>query len=519
MVGAVSELSLRRRTALLFLVAGLVIGTLALLMALSLARLDMATKERVDRLGPALLESEVLARSYSDQEAGLRGYLVAGRDDFLEPYVAGRAAERRSLSRLRTLLAGRPDLLARVAAVRDEARAWHDTVAQPAITRTRRDGASAMSVADVEVGKVRFERVRDRLAELQAPLRTAQEEAGASLTAYQDRLAGILVAGLLGLVVVAVIAWQALRRWVVEPLRDLGSEVDRVETGDLSRQMSVAAAPKEIMELTSQVERMRVRILHEYALAEDARAEAMAARSQLEVQAEDLRRSNAELEQFAHVVSHDLQEPLHSLAGFLELLSEESGASLDDTGQLYLQRAQSGVDRVRQLLRDLLEYARVTTHGQPFGQVDMQRVVDEVLAELDDELHETGAVVTATDLPTVKGDAFQLTQLMRNLLENAIKFRSESPPSVVVTADRGEGEWLFSVGDNGIGIDPRYAIHVFTIFQRLHGRDEFAGTGVGLAISKKIVERHQGRIWVESKPEGGATFFFTLADTLAVVHS
>jgi signal transduction histidine kinase len=236
-------------------------------------------------------------------------------------------------------------------------------------------------------------------------------------------------------------------------------------------------------------------------------------------QAMELERSNAELEQFAHVVSHDLQEPLHTLSGFLELLSEQHVKVLDEDGQLYVERAMAGADRMRQLVRDLLEYARVSTSVQPFGTVDMQAAVDGVLADLHDEIETVGATVTAEDLPTVQGDRFQLPQLVHNLIENALKFRSDAAPTVVVTCEREDDEWLFAVGDNGIGIDARYGIHIFTIFQRLHGRDDYAGTGVGLAISKKIVERHGGRIWVDSNPGAGATFFFTLPARVAAVHS
>ncbi len=236
-------------------------------------------------------------------------------------------------------------------------------------------------------------------------------------------------------------------------------------------------------------------------------------------QAMELERSNAELEQFAHVVSHDLQEPLHTLSGFLELLSEQHAEHLDDDGRLYVQRAMAGADRMRHLVRDLLEYARVSTSAQPFGTVDMQAAVDGVLADLHDEIEAAGATVTAHDLPTVQGDRFQLPQLVHNLIDNALKFRSEGAPTISVTCERQDDEWLFAVQDNGIGIDARYGIHVFTIFQRLHGRDDYAGTGVGLAISKKIVERHGGRIWVDSTPGAGATFFFTLPARMAVVHS
>jgi hypothetical protein len=237
-------------------------------------------------------------------------------------------------------------------------------------------------------------------------------------------------------------------------------------------------------------------------------------------QAMELERSNAELEQFAHVVSHDLQEPLHTLSGFLELLSDQYADGLDEDGQLYVQRAMSGADRMRTLVRDLLEYARVSTSAQAFGTIDMQAAVDRVLADLHDEIEAADATVTAKGLPTLQGDPFQLPQLLHNLIENALKFRTEGKAATVtITCEPDEDGWLFAVGDNGIGIDARYGIHIFTIFQRLHGRDEYPGTGVGLAISKKIVERHGGRIWVDSTPGEGATFYFTLPARPAVVHS
>jgi signal transduction histidine kinase len=243
------------------------------------------------------------------------------------------------------------------------------------------------------------------------------------------------------------------------------------------------------------------------------------AQEALAQQAMELERSNAELEQFAHVVSHDLQEPLHTLSGFLELLHDEHASKLDDEGRLYIQRAMSGADRMRQLVRDLLEYARVSTRSQPFGSVDMQRVVEGVLDDLEDTLQATGATVKAEGLPKVRGDQFQLARVMHNLIDNALKFRSDKPPSIVIAAERRDDQWLFTVRDNGIGIDPKYGIHIFTIFQRLHGRDEYEGTGVGLGIARKIVERHEGRIWVDSALGEGATFCFTLPIRPAVVHS
>jgi signal transduction histidine kinase len=236
-------------------------------------------------------------------------------------------------------------------------------------------------------------------------------------------------------------------------------------------------------------------------------------------QAVELERSNAELEQFAHVVSHDLQEPLHTLSGFLELLAEEHLGSLDGDGRMYVERAMAGTERMRQLVRDLLAYARVNTREEPFEDVAMGEIVDNALADLHDRLDEVGYAVTVGELPVVRGDRFQLAQLVTNLTENALKFRGDRPGVLTISANHQDDDWLFAFRDNGIGVDSRYAIHVFTIFQRLHGRDEVAGTGVGLAICKKIVERHQGRIWLESEPGQGSTVFFTIPVRPLVIHS
>jgi hypothetical protein len=246
------------------------------------------------------------------------------------------------------------------------------------------------------------------------------------------------------------------------------------------------------------------------ALLEERLSERDRAQHALAAQATELQRSNAELEQFAHVVSHDLQEPLHTLTGFLELLADEHLDALDDEGKLYVEKARGGAERMRQLVRDLLEYARVSTRAEPFERVDCDDALGRALDRLAPVLAAAGAEVEADSLPTVHGDVFQLAQVFENLIGNAVKFRGEAPPEIRVTAEQRDGDWLFAVRDNGIGIDARYGIHIFTIFQRLHSRDEYGGTGIGLAISKKIVERHGGRIWVDSEMGKGSTFCFTL---------
>jgi PAS domain S-box-containing protein len=226
--------------------------------------------------------------------------------------------------------------------------------------------------------------------------------------------------------------------------------------------------------------------------------------------AQELARSNEELQQFAYVVSHDLQEPLRMVTGYCRLLKRRYQGQLDADADEFLHFAMDGAERMRQLLDDLLEFSRVGTHGKPLRSTDCSVVLGQALANLKMTLEESGALLTQEPLPTVLGDATQLSQLFQNLIANAVKFRGPESPRIHVSA-RAEGEgWVLAVRDNGIGIDPADAGRLFVIFQRLHTRQEYPGTGVGLAICKKIVERHGGRIWVESQPGRGSVFAFTL---------
>jgi PAS domain S-box-containing protein len=227
---------------------------------------------------------------------------------------------------------------------------------------------------------------------------------------------------------------------------------------------------------------------------------------------QELARSNAELEQFAYVASHDLQEPLRTLASYAKLLSRRYSGQLDDRADRFIQYIVEEALRMQALINDLLKYSRVGRQAQNFAPCDARAVFDIVVSRLQDAIATSGATVTCGDLPTVMADERQLVQLFQNLIGNAIKYRSQEPPVVQVAAVRQEGEWLFWVRDNGIGIDPKYAERIFVIFQRLHTHEEYSGTGIGLAIAAKIVERHGGRIWVESELGQGATFYFTLRD-------
>jgi light-regulated signal transduction histidine kinase (bacteriophytochrome) len=223
-----------------------------------------------------------------------------------------------------------------------------------------------------------------------------------------------------------------------------------------------------------------------------------------------LERSNADLEQFAYIVSHDLQAPLTVIGGFAELLGRRYRGQLDDQAEEFLTQIQEGARRQQHLIHDLLEYSRVTTRAKEFEPVDCNQLVDQVISDLSLLIEEKGAMVTHEPLPRVMADASQLGRVFQNLIGNALKFCREGTPQVQVGAEPGNREWRFGVRDNGIGIAARDGERIFKMFERLHDRSEYPGTGLGLAICQKIVERHGGRIWVESEPEGGSTFWFTL---------
>jgi signal transduction histidine kinase len=278
--------------------------------------------------------------------------------------------------------------------------------------------------------------------------------------------------------------------------------LDRVSKGDLAARISGVSEVELLESLKNVTNHMIDSVSRE--ITERQRAE-----KELKETLGELARSNAELEQFAYVASHDLQEPLRMVSSYVQLLARRYKSKLDKDADEFIGFAVDGANRMQTLINDLLTYSRVGTKGKPFQTTDCNEVFSEALLNLSAATEESGAIITSDNLPTVMTDKTQMVQLIQNLVANAIKFRNKDRPRIHVSSEQKNSTWVFSVSDNGIGIDSQYYERIFAIFQRLHGKTEYPGTGIGLAVCKRIVERHGGRMWVDSECGKGSRFYFT----------
>ncbi|MGD9989581.1 sensor histidine kinase [Pseudonocardia sp.] len=486
--------------ALLLAVIAATVGTI------SLYGLNSARADLLDEIGPAVRAGQSLETALVDQETGVRGFQLSGREEALRPYLAGLQAERDATAALRSLAVQVPGLGERLDRIEGLVAGWHTGYADAAIAAVR-EGRPADAVAPDD-GRSLFDPVRSAVGELQGDLEVqrvaARDRLGTAATFVSAVGVVVAVVALLFLVATGVV----LRRAVLHPISRLAGQVRGVVSGRVTDKVQ-AGGPREIVMLGDDVEAMRAHIVRELDRARETA-------ERLDEQTRDLARSNRDLEQFAYVASHDLQEPLRKVASFCQLLQRRYGDKLDERGDQYIEFAVDGAQRMQRLINDLLAFSRVGRTTAGFTELALGDVVSAAADQQEASREEAGGEIVVGELPSVTGDRQLLLQLFANLIGNAMKFRRPDVPPVVRIAATPVGEPAegveVSVSDNGIGIEPEYADKVFMIFQRLHGRDVYTGTGIGLALAKKIVEFHGGRIWVDTdpRPEPGTTIRFTL---------
>jgi len=505
--------TLRRRIAWLLVAAAVVLGGVLVADGVALGRLIAVQDQVTGELFGARVAADDHFVALLDAETGLRGYALTGDPATLEPYAQARAGAGHSFTEIADGiddLTSDDGLRESAAHADDVAQGWFDSYAEPLVAQVRADGPGSVTNAQVEEGKEQFDQVRAAVSDFSDELTAVRDHEAAQLSHWTTvALVALVVMAVAGLVA-GVLVWVALRRWGVRPVDDLAREARAVASGALDEPVT-AHGPGEIADLARDVEAMRRTLRAQVAAVESSHAELVAVNARLTTQTEELSRSNRDLEQFAYVASHDLQEPLRKVASFTQLLQKRYGGQLDERADQYIEFAVDGAKRMQRLVHDLLGFSRVGRLGGEVTDVPLDRVLARVLDDLGELVEETGARVETEGLPVVRGEEPLLGQLLQNLVGNAIKFRApDRPPVVRLSARRVEDRWELECRDNGIGIDPQYADRVFVIFQRLHPKDVYEGTGIGLALCKKIVEFHGGSIWIEQPDGPGTSIRWTL---------
>ncbi|GAA3028544.1 sensor histidine kinase [Streptosporangium longisporum] len=465
-----------------------------------------AREALVDVVDPAALRTLEISNALTSQESSVRAYGRTNDDASLAAYRDAIAAENVAMAALVALIPRMPEretVGVEVDRLRSTGQDWRRDYAERVIVAVPvlKNEAARENAA---VNAARFNEVRASLTTLQEHLNRLHDNGTARFDAGWQALYIALIGVAVALLVAGVAAVLIVRHAVLRPLAELTDQVRAVSQGDFDHRLAVER-PAELAELSGHVDAMRRRILSEWRRASETQRK-------LEDQATELKRSNAELEQFAYVASHDLQEPLRKVASFTRMLEQRYAGQLDERAKQYISFSVDGAKRMQLLINDLLDFSRVGRAGGERVMIDSAVPFKAAMHNLDAPIEDAGATVTHDELPEVHGNRAQLTQLFQNLIGNAIKFRGQDPPEIHIGVRRDGDMWEFSCTDNGIGIDGKYTDRIFLIFQRLHSRDAYAGTGIGLALCKKIVEYHGGRIWLDTdRPDRpGTTFRWTL---------
>lgn len=465
--------SIEKRTSMMLGLASIILVSLNILFYWSFIK-QKETTQRVAESRLILQKLESILSTAKDAETGQRGYLLTGQEDYLEPYNSAVTAIKPQIQELKQLTQANPNQQKQLTTL--ELLVTQKLVElQKTIDLKKTQGLdSAKTVVLTHHGKKTMDQIRNIIREIQED---SNEQLQTWLRAREETVNRGHLTFSVGLFL-NLIAFYLLYCAIVEETRE---------------RRQAEASLKQLNE------ELEDRVYQRTAQLKEANA--------------NLIYSNRELEQFAYVASHDLQEPLRAVNSYAQLLARKYQNNLDAKADKYLGYIMEGATRMQQLINDLLEFSRVGTRAKALQPTACEQVLNHVLKNLQIAIAEHQARVTHDPLPIIMGDETQLIQLFQNFIGNALKFRRETPPHVHISAVQRKDEWVFSVSDNGMGMESEYFERIFVIFQRLHSRQEYPGTGIGLAICKKIVERHGGYIWVESTLGVGTTFYFTIPKT------